>query len=155
MIEASGEGEDEEEEEGVKTECPAHQTPPPKKKGVMTDKEVYSNSIGFLGAGNDTTSVTLAFASYLLAVHPDIQQRLQSEINAYFDEKPVSSYLSIDELMHAQTYYLLCRTQTFIQQLRRSHTLIRWCKRLSVYTLLRQSKGWTFVFPYHMSTQMK
>ena len=91
MIEASGEGEDEE----VKTECPAHQTPPP-KKGVMTDKEVYANCIGLLDAGNDTTSITLSFASYLLAVHPDIQQRLQSEIDAYFDEKPVSSDLSIN-----------------------------------------------------------
>lgn len=97
MIEASGEGDEaEQEEEGgeggetkAPTECPAHGAAKP-KKGIMTDTEVFANSLGFLGAGNDTTAVTLSFTSYLLAVNPEIQEKLQSEIDAYFADKPVS-----------------------------------------------------------------
>ena len=144
LIEASGEVEEEDDEE-VKTapaECPAHQKQPP-KKGVMTDKEVYGNAVGFLGAGNDTTAITLSFTFYLLAIHPDIQQRLQSEIDAYFDEKPVSTYIarySIAGCIGMNLNHLLRRIQTSIQQLRRSHTLIRWCRRVYVCIPLDQSK---------------
>ena len=89
MIEASGEeGDvDEDKETEPPAECPAHKKT---AKGVMTDSEVFANSLGFLGAGNDTTAVTLSFASYELAVNPDIQEKLQSEIDSYFEDKPVS-----------------------------------------------------------------
>ena len=58
----------------------------------MTDKEVYANAIGFLIAGNHNTSTLLAYTSYLLTVNPDIQEKLQSEIDTYFEDKPVSLY---------------------------------------------------------------
>ena len=96
MIEASGEEEDssdekEETEPQTAAECPAHKTTTKQTaKGVMTDIEVIDNSFGFLGAGNETTAVTLSFASYELAINPDIQEKLQSEIDAYFEDKPVS-----------------------------------------------------------------
>ena len=93
MIEASGEGDEEGEEDETAeppAQCPAHQ-PTPAKKGTMTDREVLGNSLGFLGAGSDTTSITLSFMSYLLALHPDIQEKLQSEIDAYFEDTPVSN----------------------------------------------------------------
>ena len=93
MIEASGEDEgdsDEEKETEPPAECPAHKTATKTAKGVMTDEAVIQNSIGFLVAGNETSSVTLSFASYELAVNPDIQEKLQSEIDTYFEDKPVS-----------------------------------------------------------------
>ena len=94
MIDASGEGgdsdEEKEETEAPPAECPAHK-PATKTKGVMTDEVIVANSLGFLFAGNETTASALSFASYSLALHPDIQEKLQSEIDAYFDEKPVSS----------------------------------------------------------------
>ena len=93
MIDASGEeeGSDDEKEASVPpAECPAHKAAEVTKR-KMTDNEVLANAIGFLGAGNETTAATLAFASYALALHPDIQEKLQSEIDGYFDEKPVSS----------------------------------------------------------------
>ena len=40
----------------------------------MTDKEVYTNAAGFLVAWNETTSILLAYTSYLLALNPDIQE---------------------------------------------------------------------------------
>ena len=94
MIEASGEEGDSDEEKETKketeplTECPAHKKT---AKGIMTDEAVIDNSLGFLDAGNDTTAVTLSFASYELAVNPDIQEKLQSEIDTYFEDKPVST----------------------------------------------------------------
>ena len=91
MIEATGEegDSDDEKETEAPAECPAHKATKT-TKGVMTDAEVFENSLGFLGAGNDTTAMTLSFASYELAVNPDIQEKLQSEIDAYFEDKPVS-----------------------------------------------------------------
>jgi cytochrome P450 family 3 subfamily A len=93
MIEASGEEGDSDEEKETSeppTECPAH-----KKvavNGIMMDKEVVENSFLFLFAGNETTSTSLSFAAYFLAVNPDIQEKLQSEIDAYFEDKPVSCH---------------------------------------------------------------
>ena len=91
MIEATGE-EGEGDEEVIETtappECPAHHKTT--KKGIMTDALVFSNSLGFLAAGNETTATTLSYASYLLALHPEIQKKLQSEIDTYFEEKTVS-----------------------------------------------------------------
>ena len=101
MIEASGEeGDSDEEKESTEppAECPAHKPTTVKAKGVMTDKEVYTNAAGFLVAGNETTSILLSYTSYLLALNPDIQEKLQSEIDAYFEDKPVSVY---NTSMHA------------------------------------------------------
>ena len=92
MIEASGEeGDSDEEKETTEppTECPAAHRKP--GKGIMTDDEIVANSFGFLFAGNETTATTLSLASYLLAVNPDIQEKLQSEIDAYFEDNPVSN----------------------------------------------------------------
>ena len=91
MIEASGEeGDSDEEEKEAEpaAECQAHKVA--KTKGIMTDAEVVENSILFLFAGKDTTAAAMSFVSYLLALHPDVQEKLQSEIDAYFEEKPVS-----------------------------------------------------------------
>ena len=97
MIEASGEEDDSDEEKETEpqaaAECPAHKTTTKPKKGTMTDKEVYANAVGFLIAGNETTSLTLSYTSYLLALNPDIQEKLQSEIDAYFEDNPVSENL--------------------------------------------------------------
>ena len=93
MIEASGEDEgdsDEEKETEPPAECPAHKTTAKTAKGVMTDNEVHANAVGFLVVGNETTSVLLSYTSYLLALNPDVQEKLQSEIDAYFEDKTVS-----------------------------------------------------------------
>ena len=104
MIEASGEdcdSDDETETTEPPAECPAHKAAPAKtaktaktaKAAVMTDSEVYANAMGFLAAGSETTSMTLSYTSYLLALNPDIQEKLQSEIDAYFEENPVSNLI--------------------------------------------------------------
>ena len=98
MIEASGEeGDSDEEKETTEppTECPAHKAAPTKtaKAAGMTDSEVFENAVGFLSAGNETTSMLLSYTSYLLALNPDIQEKLQSEVDAYFEDNPVSNLI--------------------------------------------------------------
>ena len=93
MIEAGGEegDSDEEKETEPPAECPAHKTTTKRAKGVMTDDEIVANCFGFLFAGGETTATTLSFASYILALNPDIQEKLQSEIDAFFEDEPVSN----------------------------------------------------------------
>ena len=71
--------------------CPMHQISNngPALRHKLSAKEIVDNSVTFLIAGYETTANTLSYASYLLAINPDIQEKLQSEIDAYFDNKPV------------------------------------------------------------------
>ena len=56
----------------------------------LTDREIVVHSITFLLAGYETTSNALSYTSYLLALHPEVQERLSREIEEYFEDKPVS-----------------------------------------------------------------
>ena len=47
----------------------------------MTDREIVAQSMTFLLAGYETTSAVLAFLSRVLAENPDVQSRLQKEID--------------------------------------------------------------------------
>ena len=57
---------------------------------TMTDEDVVANCIFFLFVGTESIAHTLSYVSYQLALNPDIQERLQFEIDAYFQDKPVS-----------------------------------------------------------------
>ena len=84
MIDATGE-EKKTVGEAEKSGCPFH-----KMAGKMTSEEVVGHARVVLLAGYETTANTLAYTSYLLAINSDIQEKLQSEIDSYFDENPVS-----------------------------------------------------------------
>ncbi|XP_053926175.1 cytochrome P450 27C1 isoform X3 [Cuculus canorus] len=47
---------------------------------ALTLEEIYANMTEMLLAGVDTTSFTLSWATYLLAKHPEVQQRVYEEI---------------------------------------------------------------------------
>ena len=51
-----------------------------------------ADAVGFMLAGYETTSVALIFATYLLATHPEVQEKVFNEIHDYFDENPVCIY---------------------------------------------------------------
>ncbi|XP_075533367.1 cytochrome P450 3A41-like isoform X1 [Dermacentor variabilis] len=50
----------------------------------MTEDEALAQCVLFFLAGQDTTSSTVAFATYLLAVHPDAQDKLRKEVDECF-----------------------------------------------------------------------
>ena len=84
MIDATGE---EEEEEGKGDNAAA--TLRSQKGNRLTNEEIVAHAVTFLLAGYETTANTLSYTAYLLALNPDIQEKLQSEIDSYYDDKPV------------------------------------------------------------------
>ena len=69
--------------------CPVQHS---SKKHKLSNAQLVHYAMSFLGAGYETTANTICYASYLLALNPEIQEKLQSEIDSYFDEKPVSFF---------------------------------------------------------------
>lgn len=59
----------------------------------LTRDEVFSNMIVFMAAGYETTSTALAYATYILAKHPEVLEKLQAEI----DQLPLSDDDPSDE----------------------------------------------------------
>ena len=55
----------------------------------LTDDQITTHAINFLLAGYETSAINLAYTSYLLALNPDVQERLQSEIDTFFEQNSV------------------------------------------------------------------
>ena len=70
----------------------------------LTDIEVVRTALSLLLAGYETTSNALAFTSYLLAVNPEVQDKLCEDIDSFFHDKPVSSiHVKISSYMFMYT----------------------------------------------------
>ncbi|XP_007939353.1 cytochrome P450 3A8-like [Orycteropus afer afer] len=65
---------------------------------ALTDTELVAQSIIFIFAGYETTSTTLSFLMYLLATHPDIQQKLQKEIDEALPNKAPPTYDTVVQM---------------------------------------------------------
>ncbi|XP_052023981.1 cytochrome P450 3A9-like [Apodemus sylvaticus] len=64
----------------------------------LSDLEIVAQSIFFIFAGYETTSSALSFALYLLATHPDVQKKLQDEIDAALPNKTPVTYDVLAEM---------------------------------------------------------
>ncbi|XP_063918412.1 cytochrome P450 6k1-like [Zophobas morio] len=64
------------------------------------DVKMASQAISFFTAGNDTTSVTVAFILYELALQPNIQDRLRREIREAFEKYGDFTYEAINEMKY-------------------------------------------------------
>ncbi|KAM3871736.1 cytochrome P450 3A30-like [Diretmus argenteus] len=58
----------------------------------LSDHEILSQAMIFIFAGYETSSQTLSFLAYNLAIHPDIQKALQEEIDEAFPDKGQPTY---------------------------------------------------------------
>ncbi|GFT45369.1 cytochrome P450 3A41 [Nephila pilipes] len=68
----------------------------PNVSSGLTDEEIIANAYVFLLAGYETTATALAFTFYLLIKHPDIQERLYTEIKDVED----SNYNTIQSIQY-------------------------------------------------------
>ena len=59
----------------------------------LTSTKIAGFSVDFFLAGYETTATTLGFTSYLLAMNTHVQEKLQVEIDEYFEENPVSALI--------------------------------------------------------------
>lgn len=53
---------------------------------VLDDDGIVSNCVLFILAGFDTTQSLLLFCAYALAIHPEIQDKLRTEVESVLDE---------------------------------------------------------------------
>ena len=76
-----------------------HPAVPDAKK--LSDTEVIAQSFVFLAAGYETSSATLSLTCYHIATHPDVQDKLQQEIDsAWSDEDQMPTYETVNELQY-------------------------------------------------------
>nr|CAA55887.1 unnamed protein product [Rattus norvegicus] len=65
---------------------------------ALSDVEIIAQSVIFIFAGYETTSSTLSFVLYFLATHPDIQKKLQEEIDGALPSKAPPTYDIVMEM---------------------------------------------------------
>lgn len=70
------------------------------QKRMMTEDEIVGQSFIFLLAGYETSSNTLAFSCYLLALHPECQKKLQEEVDEFFSRHETADYSNVQELKY-------------------------------------------------------
>ena len=79
MIDAKANDEDIEPED-------SHTSSSSQAKKKLTDEDVVSIVTTFMLAGYETTSTTLRYTSYLLALNSDEQDKLCGDIDAYYEK---------------------------------------------------------------------
>ncbi|NWW77831.1 C340 protein, partial [Climacteris rufus] len=65
---------------------------------TLSDEEVLAQALIFVFAGYETTSSSLSYIAYSLATHPDVQQRLQDEVDAHLPSKAAPTYSTITQM---------------------------------------------------------
>ncbi|XP_043945432.1 cytochrome P450 3A30-like [Protopterus annectens] len=65
---------------------------------ALTDQEILDQAVVFIFAGYETTSSTLSYMAYNLAIHPDVQRKLQQEIDETFPNKAPLTYDAVMQM---------------------------------------------------------
>ncbi|XP_029942821.1 thromboxane-A synthase-like [Salarias fasciatus] len=81
---------------------PHSQEPPTRRsqKKMMTEDEIIGQGFVFLVAGYETSSNTLAFTCYLLAIHPECQSKVHQEVDDFFTRHSSPDYSNVQELKY-------------------------------------------------------
>ncbi|XP_072290834.1 thromboxane-A synthase [Eucyclogobius newberryi] len=67
---------------------------------TMSEDEVIGQAFVFLLAGYETSSNTLAFTCYLLALHPECQGKVQDEVDDFYTRHESPDYTNVQELKY-------------------------------------------------------
>jgi cytochrome P450 len=54
------------------------------KSRKLSNEEITSHAINFMLAGYETTANALSYISYLLALNPHVQEKLQEEVDKFY-----------------------------------------------------------------------
>ena len=60
----------------------------------LTDEVIESQVFTFMVAGHETTSVALTWTFYLLAKHPDVQEKVYADCNHLFNSGSHDAFFS-------------------------------------------------------------
>ncbi|CAF0763222.1 unnamed protein product [Adineta steineri] len=73
----------------------------------LSKDEVIGNTVGFMILGYESTSTALAYATYVLAKHPDVLEKLQDEIDQLpidtddnISDEKINEYRDYDTITH-------------------------------------------------------
>lgn len=64
----------------------------------LTDIEILAQAFIFIFAGYEPSSNSLGYMAYLMATHPDVQQKVQDEIDSVFPNKAPLTYDAVMQL---------------------------------------------------------
>jgi len=98
-------------------------------EGISTEL-VISNASMFLIAGYETVTNLLSFTSYLLALHPDVQEKLHSEIDQHFANNEVSSNTLLLVLVCLEMYYVVWVVVSITHQNHIMQSILTFCLSL-------------------------
>ena len=76
-----------------------------KKRYQMTDQEVKNNAMVLVLAGYETTANALVFTAYLLAKHPDVQEKLYEEIVEHLPVSAEKEGMGERRTKHGRAYF--------------------------------------------------
>jgi cytochrome P450 len=74
----------------------------PETSRGLSDDELRDNVVTFIGAGHETTALTLTFALYLIANAPEVQDRLVREVRDVCGDRPIDAAMVDDLVYHEQ-----------------------------------------------------
>ncbi|XP_001512909.3 cytochrome P450 3A4-like [Ornithorhynchus anatinus] len=108
----------------------------------LSDAELLAQAFAFIFAGYETSSNTLSFISYNLATHPDVQEKLQAEIDTVLPNK---SPLTYDALVRMEYLDMVINESLRLYPI--SSRLERMCKKTTEINGLTIPKGTCVVIP--------
>lgn len=110
----------------------------------LTDQEIIVQALILLIGGYETSSTSLTFLAYNLATHPDVQRKLQQEIDEAFPNKAALTY---DGLMRLQ--YLDMVINESLRLFPPFGRIDRVCKKTSVVHGVTIPKGMLVMVPVY------
>ncbi|OXB82762.1 UNVERIFIED_CONTAM: hypothetical protein H355_000460 [Colinus virginianus] len=111
----------------------------------LSDEEILAQALIFVFGAYETTSSTLSYISYHLAIHPDVQKQLQDEIDATLPNKATPTY---DVVM--QMEYLDMVVNESLRLYPAGGRIERVCKKTVEYNGVTIPEGMVVMIPVYV-----
>ena len=111
----------------------------------LTDEEIMSLGFIFIAGGYETTANLLTYTAYLLALNPDIQDRLIDEIKKHLAENPDATNVPYD--MAQEITYLDMVIQESLRIYPPAASTIRYCNETTTIGGVTLPKGAQVTIP--------
>uniref|UniRef100_S4RG43 Cytochrome P450, family 3, subfamily A, polypeptide 65 n=1 Tax=Petromyzon marinus TaxID=7757 RepID=S4RG43_PETMA len=108
----------------------------------LTDGELESQAVLFLMAGYDNTSTSITFLAYCLACNPDVQTKVQQEIDTILPDGKLPDYETLKQMEYLDM--VVCETLRMYSSSSRTD---RVCKKTTVVNDLVIPKGVVVTVP--------